>query len=277
VRGLVIDPPDVTLLVKSRNLHGPGLFCRDVRVRILNGRTCLRSHLQSDLTKQSLRCDHLLIHDCGYSRLACCYEARSQAFRSSLLWCLSFAYTDDTSIAVIVIASCIHPVFLSEYMSLQLQSALVTGGTGFVGSAIIDALLEQHPECAITSLDIKPAHADAKRPLSVKYLTVDLTILEDALRVVQEVKPFVIIHTAGIVPPLPTRYIRRDRALVWKINVEGTRNMLAAARAAGAQAFVYTSSCCSVTDDMKYQYPNVDETWPTSNHSLIYGESKASS
>lgn len=158
-----------------------------------------------------------------------------------------------------------------------IPSALITGGAGFLGSAIIDALLEQHPECAITSLDVRPVTGNAQRGPSVKYVTVDLTILEDVVRVVQELKPSVIIHTAGIVPLLTSRYIRKDRALVWKVNVEGTRNMLAAARAAGVETFVYTSSCCSVTDDMKYQYPNVDESWPTSSQSLIYGESKASS
>ncbi len=159
---------------------------------------------------------------------------------------------------------------------MSISSALVTGGAGFVGSAIIDALLEQHPECAITSLDVKPADGDAERRPTVDYFTVDITDAKEVSRVVQEAKPSVIIHVAGIVATLSNRYTRKDRDLFWKINVEGTRNMLAAAKEAGVEAFVYTSSCCSVTDDVKYQYPNVDETWPTSHNSLIYGESKAS-
>jgi sterol-4alpha-carboxylate 3-dehydrogenase (decarboxylating) len=60
------------------------------------------------------------------------------------------------------------------------------------------------------------------------------------------------------------------------VNVEGTRNMLAAARESGVEAFVYTSSCCCVTDNMSIQYPNIDESWPLSHQSLVYGESKVS-
>lgn len=52
--------------------------------------------------------------------------------------------------------------------------------------------------------------------------------------------------------------------------------MLDAARGNGVEAVVWTGSCTAVTDDMRYQYPNIYETWPTSGHSLIYGESKVS-
>jgi sterol-4alpha-carboxylate 3-dehydrogenase (decarboxylating) len=50
--------------------------------------------------------------------------------------------------------------------------------------------------------------------------------------------------------------------------------MVEAARACGCQAFVYTSSCCAVTDDMSRPYANMDEGWPVSEKSSIYGESK---
>lgn len=50
--------------------------------------------------------------------------------------------------------------------------------------------------------------------------------------------------------------------------------MVEAARKCGCRAFVYTSSCCAVTDDMSKSYANMDERWPVSQKSSIYGESK---
>ncbi|KIW30301.1 hypothetical protein, variant 1 [Cladophialophora immunda] len=71
------------------------------------------------------------------------------------------------------------------------------------------------------------------------------------------------------------RYARRLEAFVKAVNVEGTRHMVEAARKGRCKAFVYTSSCCAVIDDMSQAYANIDERWPVSPKSSIYGESKA--
>ena len=153
-------------------------------------------------------------------------------------------------------------------------SVLITGGIGFLGVFIVDAVRRQHPEWKVTVLDLLMPKIPKE---NVAYECADVTHLASVAAVIDRIKPVVIIHTAGLVPELAGRYSRKQRDKVFDINVSGTRNMLAAARTAGVEAFVWTGSCCAVTDDMRYQYPNIDERWPTSNKSLIYGESKAGS
>ena len=150
---------------------------------------------------------------------------------------------------------------------------LITGGSGFVGSAVIAALREQHPEWRLSVLDLR----EPIEPQSdVGYWTCDITNDAEVERLIVRIKPTGIVHTAGIVPDLKDRYSRNAREKVFKVNVDGTRNIVTAAQANGVKALVWTGSCTVVTDDLSQQYPNIDESWPTSSHSLIYGESKAS-
>lgn len=135
----------------------------------------------------------------------------------------------------------------------------------------MDAVLEQHPEWEVTVLDLNLPTVAAPK---AAYEVVDVTNATVVNAIVDKVRPDVIIHAAGLVPELAGRYSKEQEARVFDVNVNGTRNMLVAAESAGVRAFVWTGSCCAVTDDMRYQYANIDERWPVSSHSLVYGESK---
>ena len=152
-------------------------------------------------------------------------------------------------------------------------SILLTGGLGFVGLAVVTALRNSHPEWLLFVLDLQQP-IDTKP--GVVYRQCDITNFKALENLVADIKPSVVIHTAGIVPDLVDRYDRKGRARVFQVNVDGTRNMLAAAKSNDVKAFIWTGSCTSVTDDLSRQYPNIDESWPLSSHSLIYGESKVS-
>lgn len=157
---------------------------------------------------------------------------------------------------------------------MEIRSALITGGTGFVGTAIVRALREKYPRCTITVVDLQYPSNGSRTESKVSFVQADVTSPQSILNALIEVRPEVVIHTAGIVPPLGERYSRRMEKEVFRVNVEGTRNTLLAAKEAGCIAFVYTSSCTAVTDDVSMDYANIDERWPLASRSSIYGESK---
>jgi sterol-4alpha-carboxylate 3-dehydrogenase (decarboxylating) len=157
---------------------------------------------------------------------------------------------------------------------MEIKSALVTGGSGFVGTAIVRALRERHPKCRIIVVDVQGFNNESMQESNVSFTQADTTSPQNMLDVLINSRPEVVIHAAGIVPPLSERYTRRLEKEIMRVNVEGTRNTLRAAKEANCAAFVYTSSCTAVTDDVSIDYANIDEGWPVAHRSSIYGESK---
>ena len=109
--------------------------------------------------------------------------------------------------------------------------ALVTGGTGFVGSHLIDALLKRGD--TVTALVRTPARAAGLAARGVRLVQGDLDALP-ALRQAAEGTE-VIYHVAG-------RVAARNDAEFLQANRDGTANLLAAAQERGAPRFVLVSS-----------------------------------
>ncbi|KAH8423079.1 uncharacterized protein LDX57_000835 [Aspergillus melleus] len=158
---------------------------------------------------------------------------------------------------------------------LASKKVLLSGGSGFVGAAIARALAEKHPQCSLTIIDLNPPGTTNLVPEGISFSRVDVTNEAEVSQAMKQIRPDIVIHTAGIVPRVSERFGRRLEGLTRKINVEGTRNMLEAAKWSGAKGFIYTSTCCVVTDYLDMPFPNIDERWPAPASSLIYGESKA--
>jgi GDP-L-fucose synthase len=116
------------------------------------------------------------------------------------------------------------------------KTVLVTGGTGFVGTHFVEALLEQGAKVRV------PIH---ERPLLVKKerietIKADLTRLEDCLRATEGIDD--VIHAAGSVGSAAvTGYSQKVMAGI-TANLILTAQMLQAAWATGVKRFLLFSS-----------------------------------
>jgi nucleoside-diphosphate-sugar epimerase len=112
----------------------------------------------------------------------------------------------------------------------MLETALVTGATGFVGRHLVEALRARgtHVRALVRS-------ADHGLPPDVEIAIGDLTVADGAIERAVEGRD-VVFHCAGIIGD------RVELELGRAVNVEGTRRVARAARAAGVQRFVHVSS-----------------------------------
>ena len=111
------------------------------------------------------------------------------------------------------------------------MKALVTGATGFVGSHLVDALLQNGVE--VTALARSAAKASALATLGVRVVPGDLHDREALERAARDQS--VIYHVAGAVAAIgEPEFLRANR--------DGTRNVVLAAEAGGAGRFVFVSS-----------------------------------
>ncbi|HEY7438318.1 MAG TPA: NAD-dependent epimerase/dehydratase family protein [Acidimicrobiia bacterium] len=110
------------------------------------------------------------------------------------------------------------------------RSVLVTGGSGYFGSVLVEAALAAGDSVRV--FDVNPPGSD----LAPKVDFVEGDVRErDAVRDACEGVD-VVFHNVAQVP------LARDRALFWSVNVVGTANVLLGARDAGVGKVVHTSS-----------------------------------
>lgn len=113
---------------------------------------------------------------------------------------------------------------------------MVTGGTGYLGSALVGRLVDRGYEVRVVLRD--PARADGVLPPGVERVVADLDDAQSVRRAARGCDG--VLHVAGSVGHSPDETRR--------VNVEGTRTVLAAAVAEGVRRFVHTSTSAAVMD-----------------------------
>jgi dihydroflavonol-4-reductase len=108
--------------------------------------------------------------------------------------------------------------------------SLVTGGSGFIGRHLVTALTARGHEVRI--LDLEPPRDDSARAQYVRGSILDGRVVGNALRDVEHV-----YHLAGI-----SHLWTRCGADFSRVNCDGTKALLVAAREAKVARFLYCSS-----------------------------------
>ncbi len=144
------------------------------------------------------------------------------------------------------------------------MKAFVTGGSGFIGTNLIHLLLDQGFE--VRSM-VRPSRVISHlKTLPVELAYTDLN------------SPRLAFHLEGcdVLFHVAAQYSlwQSDKDLLYQSNVLGTRNLLAAAKTAGIQRTIYTSSVAAI--GLNPSHPCTDETYQSSPESLIgaYKQSK---
>src|SRR5262245_22538054 len=132
-------------------------------------------------------------------------------------------------------------------MELGTNLALVTGAAGWLGSRLVGALEHGLSECdwlpqgnprlqvrclVLPGEDVALIEELGDR---VEIVRGDITRAEDCAKLCEDAAGAVLFHAAGIIHP-------RRCAEFYQVNVDGTRNVLEAAIAAGVRRAVVVSS-----------------------------------
>ncbi|PNP46261.1 hypothetical protein TGAMA5MH_02296 [Trichoderma gamsii] len=148
----------------------------------------------------------------------------------------------------------------------HIQSVLVVGGAGFVGSHVVRALLLE-PDCDIYVASRAPdSHPD--QDSRVTYKAVDITDEAQLTALFSTIKPQVVIHTVSPSSTAPAAELERT-------NIDGTRNLLnAAAASSETRVFVYTSSDSALVPTQEPIDEERGQLYTAENYSNAYGKTK---
>lgn len=128
------------------------------------------------------------------------------------------------------------------------MTALVTGGAGFIGSNLVDALLARGERVVVVDDLSTGRRENLDGALEAGATLHELDVVDGAaLRSVMETeRPQTVFHLAA---QIDVRRSVADPGFDARVNVEGTINVLAAAQAAGVRRVVYSATGGAVYGD----------------------------
>jgi UDP-glucose 4-epimerase len=152
------------------------------------------------------------------------------------------------------------------------MKCLVTGGAGFIGSNLVDALLARGDAVTVVD-DLSTGRMSNLEPgleNGAELVEADIRDSEALTRLAEEKRPEAIFHLAA---QIDVRKSLADPCFDAGVNVGGTANVLEAARAAGARRVVSISTGGAIYGEGQGQQLPLPEDAPIAPLSA-YGQSK---
>ena len=144
-----------------------------------------------------------------------------------------------------------------------MKKAVETGGAGFIGSNLVDKLIEQGVEVTILD-DLSTGKKENINP-KAKFINCDISIVPQSLLTSYIEGADIVFHTAAKARVQPSI---EDPLTFNKANVDGTLNMLYASYKAKISRFVYSASSSAYGNASKFPTPEEHSTDPLSPYGL---------
>jgi UDP-glucose 4-epimerase len=129
---------------------------------------------------------------------------------------------------------------------------VITGGSGYIGTRLVDRLVERDDTEKVVIADVRPPRSF--RP-KVEFQQLDVRDGERARELLERERPDAVVHLAFILNPM------HDEDTMYEIDVGGTHNVLEAASAAGTEHVLVTSSSTAYGAFPDNPVP-IEEDWP---------------
>ena len=118
----------------------------------------------------------------------------------------------------------------------------LAGGTGVIGPALVRRLVEEGHE--VTAITRKPERAAVLQRLGAEPVVGDVLDAERTIEAVERAEPEVVIqHLTDLPPDLNPRNLKKGYQRNDRVRGEGSTNLVAAAKGAGARRYVAQNVC----------------------------------
>ena len=144
-----------------------------------------------------------------------------------------------------------------------MKKVIVTGGAGFIGSNLVDKLIEQGVE--VTILDNLSTGKEENINPKAKFINCDISTASEIDMLFYINGADVVFHLAALARVQPSI---EDPISFNEVNVKGTLNVLLAAHKAKVKRVVYSASSSCYGDATKFPTPEEHSTNPLSPYGL---------